>query len=535
MCYQAHNMSKIIDMDVRKCGSSVGRRFIVTISILQLLVLSVRADTGVLAWAQRYPGLGSGKAVAVDLQGNAIATGTTRYDGNYSRFTSIKYSNAGVPLWTNYYQSETEGDALVQTVSVEQGGSVIVAGYSVGSGSNPNVEFAVIKYSSAGLPIWTNRYLYPGDSSQYDCGAVVDDKGNVILAGYSSGSIDSRGYLTIKYSGTGTPLWTNRYAGAGDDFCRAVAVDLNGDIIVTGESYVSQSSYDCLTIKYSAAGQSLWTNRYNASGNYENSGYAVATDHDRNVIVSGYSDSGFSEDFVTLKYSSDGVALWTNRYDGPEHRSDRALSVAVDEQGGAVAAGYSVSYDDGTYYDYLAIKYSSSGIPLWTNRYNGRLDGYDAAAAVAVDRMGSFFLSGHSYNGTALDYVTIKYSGTGVPLWTNHWPGPGNADEQPLGRSSLAVGMDGSAYLTGNSGGSFVTIKYLSGAALEPPRLTDATNPTLTWTAVPNQACRLEFNRDPSSPNWSVLTNVIAVGSSISVNDVWLAAEPRKFYRVQSQ
>ena len=45
-------------------------------------------------------------------------------------------------------------------------------------------------------------------------------------------------YATIKYSSAGMPLWTNRYNGPGngDDEANAVAVDGNNDVIVTGYS-----------------------------------------------------------------------------------------------------------------------------------------------------------------------------------------------------------------------------------------------------------------------------------------------------------
>ncbi len=37
-----------------------------------------------------------------------------------------------------------------------------------------------------------------------------------------------------------------------------------------------------------------------------------------------------SYDFLTIKYSSVGAALWTNRYDGGETNDDNALALAVD-------------------------------------------------------------------------------------------------------------------------------------------------------------------------------------------------------------
>ena len=90
---------------------------------------------------------------------------------------------------------------------------------------------------------------------------------------------------------TGVPLWTNFYNGPGNgtDYAKALAVDGNNDVIVTGMSTGSGSSYDYATIKYSSAGTPLWTNRYNGPGNGEDDAYAVGVDGNNNVIVTGAS------------------------------------------------------------------------------------------------------------------------------------------------------------------------------------------------------------------------------------------------------
>ena len=57
-------------------------------------------------------------------------------------------------------------------------------------------------------------------------------------------------------------------------------------------------------------------------------------------------------------------------------------------------AGASDSSSFGTNHDYLTIKYSNTGVALWTNRYNGPGNGADGAHAVAVDSSGNVFVTG---------------------------------------------------------------------------------------------------------------------------------------------
>jgi hypothetical protein len=189
-------------------------------------------------------------------------------------------------------------------------------------------------------------------------------------------------YATIKYSSTGVSLWTNRYNGPGngDDYATAVVVDGSNSVIVTGYSLVSGGGSDYATIKYSGGGVPLWTNRYNGSGKGYDRAYAVALDGSGNVIVTGYSlgSPGPNSDYATIKYSSAGVPLWTNRYNGPGNGSDQAAAVAVDHSGNVIVAGHS---DGGGYnYDFATVKYICvpspviAGIQLTNGIFQMRVD-----------------------------------------------------------------------------------------------------------------------------------------------------------------
>jgi hypothetical protein len=359
-------------------------------ALLSLLPALTRAETAVQAWVQRYRGPGdlysSACAIALDASNNVIVAGTG---------ATIKYSSAGVPLWTNY----SSGAAI----AVDRSNNVIVTGFS--SGNIGRYDYATIQYSSAGMPLWTNRYERSGsDCYAYD--VAVDDTNNVIVTG---------GPVTIKYSSAGVPLWTN--VGA-----EAVAVDGSNNVIVTGAAGWPNSDY--FTVKYSSDGVLLWTNRYNGPGNGEDYAYDVAVDGSNNVIVTGHSAKTYvypyNFDYTTIKYSTGGVPLWTNRYNGPGNGEDDAYAVAVDGRNNVIVTGHSDVNGYGTNYGYATIKYSSAGVPLWTNRYNGPGNGYGSAYAVAVDSSGSVIVTGESPgSGGNVDFATIKYICVPSPLMTN--------------------------------------------------------------------------------------------------------------------
>jgi hypothetical protein len=123
--------------------------------------------------------------------------------------------------------------------------------------------------------------------------------------------------------------------------------------------------------------------------------------------------------------------------------------------------------------DYVTIAYSNRGVPLWTNRYNGALNGEDVAVAVAVDGCGNVVVTGRSIRAAwAYEYATVCYSHSGLPLWTNLYTGPANGDNQPETKSSLAVSADGAVYVVGGSDGDYSGSKTYDFAIVKyPPTL----------------------------------------------------------------
>ena len=155
--------------------------------------------------------------------------------------------------------------------------------------------------------------------------------------------------MTLKYGPDGKLLWKNRYNGPnnGEDYATAIAVDGNGNVYVTGESYGGSLLRDYATLKYDPEGKLLWENRYNGPGNGVDSATAIAVDGNGNVYVTGES----SGDYATLKYHPDGNLLWEKRYNGPGNSYDSASAIAVDGNGNVYVTGESNG-------DYLTVKYS---------------------------------------------------------------------------------------------------------------------------------------------------------------------------------
>ncbi|HRZ45991.1 MAG TPA: immunoglobulin domain-containing protein [Candidatus Paceibacterota bacterium] len=434
------------------------------------------------AWVQRYdpktssPNQPAIPAMAVDASGDVLVTGFSyggdpAYGGSQHDYVTLKYSGAGVPLWTNYYNGPGNSADVPSALAVDASGNVFVTGLTEGLPAVPTL-CTTVKYSPEGVPLWT-RQVESGFSG--GMALAVDAGGNVVVTCQNPWDGTPSDILTIKYSDAGNLLWTRRYNGPGntDDgpTPRALATDADGNVVVTG-----RSGGNAVTIKYSSAGVLQWTRLYSMSV------AAMALDSSGNVVATGMRDN----DYATIKYSSAGMPLWTNYYNGPGNEWDRACAVAVDASDNVYVTGES----DGSnrLFDCATIKYSRAGVPLWTNRYDGPENWLDQARALAVDASGNVFVTGISVYRNTMDsaFATVAYSSSGVPLWTNLYNGPGD-----YGDSALAVAVDanGGVFVAGNSQRSdgnydLVTVKYVAPPIItrQPLSCTNAVGATASFS-----------------------------------------------------
>ncbi len=299
---------------------------------------------------------------------------------------------------------------------------------------------------------WVARYNGPADSADNATALAIDTSGNIYVTGGSWGGITNFDYATIKYNPQGETVWVRRYNGLGnyEDFANDIAVDLNGDVYVTGYTWddFPFGAYNYTTIKYSPNGDTIWVRRYNGPGDGEDVARSLAVDDSGNVYVTGWSIGiGTSYDYATIKYSPGGDTLWVRRYNGPGNDLDWAQALAVNDSGNVYVTG--TSDDIFSISDYATIKYESNGDTLWVRRYNGPVNNYDRSWALAVDGSGNVYVTGDSWGGiTKGDYATVKYDSLGNLLWERRFNGSGNSAD--IGWD-VKVEKNGKVYVTGGT------------------------------------------------------------------------------------
>ncbi len=210
--------------------------------------------SGKLLWDNLFDATSSASmatALKVDTFGRIAVAGECRNHG-VSQFLTIEYNQDGDLLWKERFHPEKDVRAVPRQIEIGGAGEVYVTGCS--HGSRPDCDIVLVKYTGDGRRDWHRTYSATGHSPDRVAGMAVDASGNVFVAGFSRDAKTDFDYLTLKYDSYGGLVWETRYNGPSDsrDQARGVAIDPQGNALVTGASWLNGLGYRFVTVKYCA-------------------------------------------------------------------------------------------------------------------------------------------------------------------------------------------------------------------------------------------------------------------------------------------
>jgi len=395
-------------------------------------------------------------AIAADANGNLFVAGYTVEYGTDRNFALQKIDANGNTVWLRTLNgTSTASVDEAYGVAVDASGNIFVGGFLKNLGQS--YDFKVAKYNQLGDTLWTSSYNYPITSEADKTVALeLDASGNVILTGKSDSDpniTSNDDVLTVKWNTNGTFLWAARYNGTGNlnDSPKSMKVSPTGNIYVAGKTF-NGTNNDYLLLKYNSSGVQQWVKTFDGTGADE--AVKVAIDNSENIYITGYSASATSADtnIVTIKYDVSGALIWSKTFDGAAHGNDRGGSLAVDNAGNVVVGGTSDSDANSTTINnnIVTIKYDANGTELWNKIYDNPIMLDDQACEVGIDILNNIYVSGQSETSATLsnyDYVAIKYSPTGVQDSIYHYNGTGNSKDIPS--TMLVKGLE--IFVTGGS------------------------------------------------------------------------------------
>lgn len=287
-------------------------------------------------------------------------------------------------------------------------------------------------------------------------GVVAGPDGAIYVAGRSELDAD-HGFrsdiVTIRYDLDGNVVWLSEFDETDDgtngtDLPSWLTLDPDGNVVVTGRSFIDATGDDILTLKYDPAGNLLWK----ARSTQGMAASRVATDAAGNVYVTGRTSTSDSlADFITIKYDPDGAELWTRIT--PVGFGDAPFGLSVTPEGEVVVAGE--SSNGVSCFDATTIALDTDGNERWVRTWDsGVLCSLDSAADVARGPGGEIYVGGYADNGDDTDFLVIRYDADGNEVWVR-------TIDRPLGQlaSRLRVDRAGNPVLAGVSDSDFTALK----------------------------------------------------------------------------
>jgi uncharacterized protein len=231
-----------------------------------------------------------------------------------------KFDSSGKFIWTKEFGGTCRTE--VNSIALDGSGNIVIGGttcenalpkqigdvrYAKGRVSNPYIA----KFNRNGDVLWSTKI--GGDYRDYLCGIDTDRTGNV----YVTGDTRSKQFPTLdanqptrpgrddafvaKFSSDGNLTWSTYLGGTGNDSSKAIAVDVAGNIHVTGHTasirYPLKNAFqarraglvNAFVTTFSPEGK-IVRSSYLGGGGFDR-GFSITTDQHANVYVTGFAGS----------------------------------------------------------------------------------------------------------------------------------------------------------------------------------------------------------------------------------------------------
>jgi hypothetical protein len=298
------------------------------------------SNTGVRQWATYYGGTDddNGYDIVTDTSGNIFITGMTRSTNfpildagggayyqtsilGYRTVFVMKFTNAGIRLWSTYYGGSTNDYGLA--IATNKAGKVYVTGntsstnfptFDAGGGSyyqaiNAGSDDAfILRFSNTGVREWAT--FYGGSTGDFARSITTDDSGNIFITGntlssnfptYDAGSgayyqstlTGGHEAFILAFNNAGVRQWATFYGGSSTDYGMSIVTDASENIFLTG--FTLSSSFPT----------------YNPGG----SAYFQATNagsYDAYILKFASSSTGIEENYRPLSANRFSIEIFPN-------------------------------------------------------------------------------------------------------------------------------------------------------------------------------------------------------------------------------
>jgi hypothetical protein len=303
---------------------------------------------------------------------------------------------------------------------------------------------------------WTS-VINPSSYSTYGTDIILDNQGNIYSLGHVFvNSTEKEDVIIVKYTNTGTVLWTRIYGNSeNSDKPSSAVIDADNNLIIVGTTTSSANGDDIMCLKYNSDGDLIKTYVFDGTAHLDDSGADIVIGESGNLYIGGTSRLVSQRAFVLIKTDSDLEEIWQKTYTlfyGADLRKIHFNSVT---QNVAITGNYT---DWENLYLTAVVVYDKDGEKIYDEYYRTLENRSSVAFDVIANNDNSIYVCGYEANeeSNLWDALLLKYNSDGEVLWSKKVP----AETLSAYFNSMIVDGSGNIYLNGMIGQHTITVKY---------------------------------------------------------------------------
>ena len=320
-------------------------------------------------------------SLAIQSDGKILVAGSTVEDSTYtSDFALVRYNingsldssfgNGGQV--TTFFGSQ---DDYALSIAIQSDGKILLAGYGSSFDTTSHGAFAIARFNTNGSldsTFDTDGKLTTligalNDRANY---VAIQSDGKILVAGCSywdAGGWSLSDFALVRYNTNGSldSSFNNNgiYTGYvnNNNFSSTLAIQSDGKILLAGSSGWTELRFTLLRFNTNGSIDNTFHNGpTNVMGTQNESVSSMALQSDGKIVLAGV---GGGSDFLLVRYDSIGIVDSTFGYDGRQTTNimemDGATSVAIQNDGKIVAAGYSQLGFDNSNGHFVLVRYNN--------------------------------------------------------------------------------------------------------------------------------------------------------------------------------
>lgn len=287
---------------------------------------------------------------------------------------------AQLPAFEWAVGSDGSGKSVAKAVTTDSAGNIVVTGFFENTVDfNPGTEKAeftslgyrdifIEKFNSNGIFLWAKQI--GSKNNDYGYSAVCDKDGNIYVTGTYGATADfdpgdstynltPKGWndiYVLKLDTDGNFIWATGFDGTDREQGNAITIDKNGDLLVTGKfegdvdfdpdpdsllNIHPAGRDDVFILKLSNDADLIWVKQL--GGTQIETGNAIATDNENNIVVTGYFEGTVDfdpdenetkeitslggHDIFVVKLDSNGNLIWVKQMGGDDHQEANGVDI----------------------------------------------------------------------------------------------------------------------------------------------------------------------------------------------------------------